>query len=66
MGTFNVAIQLGNLTRQRSIDIEALVDTGAIYTVLPIDVLDQLGIEQEGQRTFELGDDRIVEYPIAA
>ena len=26
--------------------------------------IDQLGIEQEGQRSFELADDRLVEYPI--
>ena len=32
--------------------------------MLPKDVLDQLGINQEGQRSFELGDDRLVEYPI--
>jgi len=64
MGTFNVSIELGDLARERFIDIEALVDTGSTYTVLPMDVLDQLGIEQEGQRSFELGDDRMVEYPI--
>ena len=27
-------------------------------------MLEQLGINQEGQRRFELGDDRLVEYPI--
>ena len=64
MGTFNVAIQLGDLARDRFIDMDALVDTGSTYTVLPMDVLDQLGIEKEGQRSFELGDDRLVEYPI--
>ena len=36
---------------------------GPPYTVLPQDMLDQLGIEQEGQRIYELGDDRVVEYP---
>ena len=40
------------------------MDTSATYTVLPQDVLEQLGIEQEGQRSFELADDRLVEYPI--
>ena len=49
---------------QQFVDIEALVETGSTYTVLPMDVLNQLGVEQEGQRSFELGDDRIVEYPI--
>ena len=41
-----------------------MVDTGSTYTVLPREVLDQLGIEPEGRRRFELADDRLVEYPI--
>ena len=64
MGTFNVSLQIGDLAGRQFVDVEALVDTGATYTVLPIDILDRLGIEQEGQRRFELGDDRVVEYPI--
>ena len=64
MGTFTVSIQVGDLAGQHFVDMEALVDTGSTYTVLPKEVLDQLGIEQEGHRSFELGDDRIVEYPI--
>ena len=64
MGTFTVTIQVGDLAGQNFVDQEALVDTGSTYTVLPKETLDQLGIEQEGQRSFELGDDRIVEYPI--
>ena len=61
MGTFTVALQVGDLAGQHFIDVEALVDTGSTYTVLPKDMLDQLGIEREGQRRFELGDDRIVD-----
>jgi clan AA aspartic protease len=64
MGTFTVSFQAGDLAGQKFVDVEALVDTGSTYTVLPKEVLDQLEIEQEGQRRFELGDDRIVEYPI--
>ncbi len=64
MGTFSVTIQVGDLAGQNFVDQEALVDTGSTYTVLPRETLDQLGIEQEGQRSFELADDRIVEYPI--
>ena len=64
MGTFTVALQVGDLAGQHFIDVEALVDTGSTYTVLPKDMLDQLGIEREGQRRFELGDDRIVDNPI--
>jgi len=64
LGTFSVALQVGDLNGQEFVDLEALVDTGATYTVVPSKILRQLGIAQEGQRSFELGDDRIVEYPI--
>ena len=64
MGTFTVSIQVGDLAGQRFVDIEALVDTGATYTVLPEDVLDQLGIDIREPRSFELADDRVVEYPV--
>ena len=64
MGTFGVTIQVGDLAGQNFVDQEALVDTGSTYTVLPRETLEKLGIEQEGQRSFELGDDQIVEYPI--
>ena len=64
MGTFTILLQVGDLAGQQFIDIKALVDTGATYTVLPKGLLDQLGIAQEGQRRFELGDHRVVAYPI--
>lgn len=64
MGTFTVAVQIGDLSGQHFEEVQALVDTGSTYTVLPNELLDQLGIKPEGQRNFELGDDRLVEYPI--
>ena len=64
MGTFSVSLQVGDLAGQNFIEIDALVDTGATYTVLPSETLDRLGVRPEGHRTFELGDDRLVEYPI--
>ena len=64
MGTFTVSLQVGDLTGQQFVEIDALVDTGATYTVLPEDVLDQLGIEREGQRRFESDNERVVEYSV--
>ncbi|PKB72640.1 MAG: hypothetical protein BZY75_06045 [SAR202 cluster bacterium Io17-Chloro-G7] len=64
MGTFSVSIQIGDLAGQHFVQVEALVDTGSTYTVLPKDMLEELGIDQKGQRSFELGDDHLVEYPI--
>ena len=64
MGTFTVPLRVGDLARQRTIEVQALVDTGAAYTVLPESLVAELGIEPEETRRFELADDRVVEYPI--
>ena len=64
MGTFTVQIQVGSLSGLESIEVDALVDTGATYTALPINLMTQLGVEQEDVRKFELADNQIVEYPV--
>ena len=64
MGTFGVAIQVGNLYGQQFTDVEALVDTGASDTTLPESVLEQLGIQPISRRSFRLADERLVEYPV--
>ncbi len=64
MGTFTVSIQVGDLTGRQFVAVEALVDTGATYTSIPENTLDQLGIEIRESRLFELADDRIVEYAV--
>ena len=64
MGTFAVLLEVGDLAGSQSIEVEALVDTGATYTALPSDMLTRLGVAQEGMRRFELADNQIVEYPV--
>ena len=64
METFTVPLQVGDLAGQQFIDVEALVDTGATYTSIPESILTQLGIEIRESRSFELADDRFVEYPV--
>ena len=64
MGTFTVTFQVGNLAGQQFIEVEALVDTGATYTSIPESTLARLGVEKRESRTFELADDRVVEYPV--
>ena len=44
MGTFNWPIRLDSLDGQRSLDIEAMVDTGASYTIVPARLLRELGV----------------------
>lgn len=64
MGTFSVPIQVGSPSRRQFIEVEALVDTGATYTVLSTDVLGPLGIEPIETVSFQLADDLIVEYEV--
>ena len=64
MGTFAVQLEVGNPSREEFVAVEAMVDTGAIYTMLPEDILDGLGIPRLETDIFELADDSLVEYPI--
>ncbi|MBI4336856.1 MAG: clan AA aspartic protease [Chloroflexi bacterium] len=64
MGTFKVQLQVGDTVGQRSITVEALVDTGATHTVVPRDVLAALGVEPIERVVFSLADERAVEYEI--
>ena len=45
-------------TQVRTYDAEALVDTGAVRTVLPQHVVDRLGLTMRGQRVAEYADGR--------
>ena len=54
MGSFTVVLQVSDLARRQTMEIEALVDTEAIYTRFPNDVLARLGVEKEDTRSFEL------------
>ncbi len=64
MGTFTVEVQVSDLSGRGSVEVDALVDTGATYTALPINLMAQFGVEQEDVRQFELADNQIVDYPV--
>ncbi len=64
MGTFSVQIEVSKPYSDVTASFEALVDTGATYSVFPSNVLDELGVILEENRTFELADNRVVELPI--
>ena len=63
MGTFTQFIQIGNPTSNAWHTIEALVEPGASFPVVPATLLDQLGVERTdsvefqdtGGRVFERG-----------
>ena len=58
MGVFGWPLRVSSLDGEHAQDIEAIVDTGASYTVLPSGVLDRLGVEPTRKLTFELADGR--------
>ena len=64
MGNFNVTIEVGDLEGRRYVTVEALVDTGASYLVLPRSVLDSLDIGSTERRPFELADGRQVQFDV--
>ena len=64
MGTFSVLIQVGGLENGQFVDVEALVDTGSSHTLLPKDLLAQIGTRAIETVSFELADERVVEYEV--
>ena len=65
MGHFRVGAEIGPLSGERFVSVEALVDTGATYTWVPRDVLEDLGVQAQEERPFVLADGREVRYPVA-
>jgi predicted aspartyl protease len=46
------------------LEIEFLVDSGAVYTVIPTSTLVALGVTPHSERTFTLADGRHVTWPV--
>ncbi len=61
MGTFDVAIDIGDPSGQRFEPLQALVDTGATYTVVPAPILERLGVQRHARDRFVLADGRGVD-----
>ena len=60
----SVSMEVGNVYNGESVTVDALVDTGASYTVLGRDLLEGLGIQPVERERFQLGDDRFVVYEL--
>lgn len=66
MGTVTVTMQVGNPTDpERRIPLELLVDTGAVYSVIPATVLRKLGIEAKVRKPFRTADGRSIQRAFA-
>ncbi|TLZ51415.1 MAG: Retroviral aspartyl protease [Methanobacteriota archaeon] len=61
MGLFAVRVRVFALDDpRRGRNLEMVVDTGAMYCVVPRDVLESLGIRPERRKTFTLADGRSI------
>ena len=64
MGVFRVELEVCNAEREEFVSVEAMVDTGATYTMFPEDLLGRLGVEPLESDVFELADESLVEYQV--
>ena len=65
MGVFRTPIEIGDSEGNRFEWFDALVDTGATYTMLPSSFLAKLGVKPGWSRTFGLADGSTREYEMA-
>ena len=65
MGTFNITIEIGNLNGEHFEDVDVMVDTGAITTVIPRSTLEGLGIQPAKRETFEYAGGEQVQLDMA-
>ena len=56
MGTFSVKIQVGDIDGQTSEEMDALVDSGTMMSVVPASTLRRLGINPVKSEMFERAD----------
>jgi predicted aspartyl protease len=65
MGFVNLRVRIANIAeRTRFEDLELLADSGALYSVVPAELLDRLGILPTHTEEFELADGRVIERRI--
>ncbi len=64
MGVFNWPIQLQSLDGERSLQLDAMVDTGSSYTIVPASRLRNLGVVPTEKIGLVLADGRRVIYDI--
>jgi clan AA aspartic protease len=65
MSTFYKEIEIGDFQGRSFETINALVDTGASYTLVPRDGLERLGVSPTEERTFVLANGQDVIYGMA-
>lgn len=62
MGTFSCSLKLENIDSARSLEVDALVGTGAFYTIVPAAKLTELGVIPFDRVRLRMADGRVNEY----
>jgi aspartyl protease family protein len=65
VGSFHITFQVGDPEGQRWRDVDALVDTGASYTWIPRNLLEELGVVPDDKREFVIANGDIIQRDIA-
>jgi clan AA aspartic protease len=62
MGFVNLTVRIANLVdHTRAEEIEMLADSGALYSIVPAEVLERIGVRSTHVEEFELADGRVIE-----
>ena len=64
MGTFNVDFTIGSADGRRALPVVGMVDTGALYSIIPAPILDEMGIARDESELFSLADGSTIEMSI--
>lgn len=64
MGTFNVDFTIGSADGRRALPLVGMVDTGALYSIIPAPILDEMGIARDKSELFSLADGSTIEMSI--
>lgn len=66
MGLTTVRVAIGRVGGRKRLVQEMLVDSGAIYAVVPAEVLRELGVRPHGRKRFSLADGSSVERDVGS
>ncbi len=64
MSIFRYPLEVADPEGGQFEEVEALVDTGATFTVIPASILERLGVLRERQVRFRLADNRVTELDV--
>ena len=64
MGTFNVDFIIGSADGRQALPLVGMVDTGALYSIIPGSILDEMDIARDESELFSLADGSTMEMNI--